>query len=94
MATRGQIVETLARRRFNKHYWPNRSRQQLRQSAQSLSNVQWDHILSSMGANDSIAGMIIRERLQEHLMGLAVQDIEARLGANDTLTISELEDLF
>ena len=95
MATRADIVRVLAKRRFNAFYWPNRTRQQLKQSAQEFTNPQWDAILEAMGnRQDARVGQFIRERLQDYLLALAAIDIEARLGQDDTLTIPELEDLF
>lgn len=95
MATRAQIVEKLANRRLAKHYLPNLSRQQIRAAAQELTNPEWDAIIRAIRERDAkVGGLVLAKRVEEHLRGLAKEDIENRLGGNDTLSISELEDLF
>lgn len=95
MATREQIINTLAKRRFNKHYWPNRSKAQLKQAAVAMSDDKWDDILESLGnGNLALVGSTLREALIAYLTAAAVADIEGRLGVDDTLTITEMEDLF
>lgn len=95
MATRDEIIQALAHRRYNRHYWPNRSRQDMRQSAALLTDAQWDTILESLGGgNVAIAGTVIRENLSDFLLAKAQQDVVDLLGVDDTLTIDELEEFF
>ena len=95
MASRAEIVTKLANRRLSKHYLPNLSRQIIKTAAQSLTNAEWDEIISAIrDRNPQAAGVVLSKRVEQHMRMLAEQDIENRLGSNDTLSITELVDLF
>lgn len=95
MATRAEIVAKLANRRLSRHYLPNLSRQLVRSAAQSLTNAEWDSIISALRKrNTTDVGAVLAKRVEQSLRDAAMADIENRLGANDTLSIQELEDLF
>ena len=95
MATRAEIVAKLANRRLSRHYLPNLTRQLVRTAAQSLTNAEWDLIITALRnrAHQDV-GVILAKRVEQSLRDAATADIESRLGANDTLSIQELEDLF
>lgn len=94
MATRAQIVQALAKRRQNSYY-TNLTREMIKQAAQQLTDAEWDEIIEGVKAsNASRTGEPLMARVQFEVEAKAVQDIEDRLGVDDTLTIAELQDLF
>ena len=95
MATREQIVEKLASRRVRNFYLPGLTRLQVRQAAQQLTDEDWDEIITAIRTNaNDVIGAQISGRTLVYLKGLAVADVESALSPDDTLSITELENLF
>ena len=96
MATRAEVVQELAKRRFNKALLPNLTRAQVKQAAQGMTDAQWDQIIANIRSvdNSGDTGLLLRQVVHAHLMTIAVSDIEGRLAPDDTLDLSEITDLF
>lgn len=93
MATRVELVQKLAKRRFNNQCIPNLTRAQVRQAAQGLTNAEWDKIIEGISSNnDGVVGKVLAGQVHEYLLGLATADVETWL-ADDTLTLDQLLEL-
>ena len=94
MTTRTEIVTKLANRRVRRHYLPNLTRQQIRQAAQAMSDADWDYIIEALrSADQRIVGELLEDQVLAFLEAMAEQDVEAKLGQDDTLTIDEIIQL-
>lgn len=94
MATKADLIQFLAVRRFNTHYLPNLTRAQIRTAAQQLSDEQWDAIIDGIRSGDNTnIGAVLSAEVKEFLLALAVTEVTASL-ADDLLSTTDLLALF
>lgn len=89
-----EIKRTLAKQRLKGHYMPNLTRAMVKQSAQQMTDNEWDTIIAAIKtAQDSIVGKVLREQVLQSLYARALADVETRL-ADGSLSTAELLELF
>lgn len=94
MATKADLIQFLAARRFNTFYLPNLTRVQIRTAAQQLSDSEWDLIIEGIRKGDNAnVGAVLSAQVKEYLLGLAVDEVTASL-ADDMLSTTDLLALF
>ena len=94
MTTRTEIVTKLANRRVRKHYLPGLTRAMIRQAAQGFSDAEWDKIIDALKNGDArMIGDALEDPILRFLEVKAEQDVEGKLGQDDTLTIDEIIEL-